>query len=125
MLPLLAPILGFLGSLGKSWLDTRKAKVVGKLRITEAKIEAKVTKIKAEGNMDIQSVNDMRYSWKDEFWSLIFGAILIGCFLPWTQPYIQTGFVFMKDSTPEWFEWGLLGIIAASFGLRTFMGWKK
>ncbi len=125
MLPLLAPILGFLGSLGKSWLDTRKAKVVGKLRITEAKIDAKVSKIQAEGNMDIQSVNDMRYSWKDEFWSLIFGAILIGCFLPWTQPYIQTGFAFMKDSTPEWFEWGLLGIIAASFGLRTFMGWKK
>ena len=46
----------------------------------------------------------MGESWKDEFWSLIFIAILTACFLPWTQPYVKEGFVFLDQNTPNWFQ---------------------
>ena len=62
--------------------------------------------------------SQMGESWKDEFWSLIFGAILICCFLPWTQPYVKEGFVFLQESTPNWFSNMLYIIIGSSFGYR-------
>ena len=128
-LPLLGTLIGgaisALSQLGKSWLETRKVKAEGKIAIATAEIQAKVVKIEKEASMDTISAEDMRYSYKDELWSIVFAAILIASFLPWTQPYVKTGFQFLKTETPEWFEWAFLGIIAASFGLRTWVGWKK
>jgi hypothetical protein len=60
----------------------------------------------------------MKGSWKDEFWTLIFGGILISCFLPWTQTYVAEGFVFLDNNTPDWFATCLYVCIGSSFGYR-------
>ena len=66
MIPaIIAGIVSGITALGKSWLETRKVKAAGKIEVATAEIKAKVTKIEKEAEMDIQSTNDMRYSWKD------------------------------------------------------------
>lgn len=125
MISLVTAGISVVGSLVKSWLDNRKVKAEGKIAITKAEIAAKVTKIEKEAEMDIASVGDMRFSWKDEWFVLLLSMPFIGAFIPPIQPYIRDGFLFLKDCTPEWYQWAFLGAIVASFGLRTWTGWKK
>ena len=125
MLPILGIVASAVGGIFKSWMEVKKVKAEGKISIASAKVQAKVKKIEQQGQMDVQSVNDMRFSWKDELLCLWFVAALTACFLPWTQPYMKEGFTFMAGNTPYWFEWSFIGIVAATFGLRTWMGAKK
>ena len=62
--------------------------------------------------------NQMAGSWKDEFWTIIFGGILVACFVPYTQPYVKNGFDFLNSSTPGWFSTCLYICIGSSFGYR-------
>ena len=115
---LISPI----ASLAGTWLEGKvsKAKAETEVKVARAKAEAKVYETEATSSMlNEQSLtSQMGESWKDEFWALIFGAILICCFLPWTQPYVKEGFVFLQESTPNWFSNMLYIIIGSSFGYR-------
>ena len=57
-------------------------------------------------------------SWKDEAWTLTFIAIILASFIPALQPYMQQGFVFLKNDCPDWVSYGILASIAVSFGLK-------
>lgn len=121
---IIAPIVGAIGSIAKSWLETRKVKAEGRIAIAKAKVEAKVQKQNLLGQMDLAAVNDMRFSWKDEFLIVLLSIPVIMCFIPPLTPYVAQGFVVL-ETTPEWYRWAFLGAVVASFGLRTWMGWKK
>ena len=125
MFELIGAALATIGGAFKSWMDAKKVKQEGKVTIATAEIQAKVAKIEKEADMDIQSTSDMRYSWKDEWFTILLSLPFIGSFLPWTQKYVADGFNFLKLNTPDWYQWAFVGAIAASFGLRTWMGWKK
>ena len=68
--------------------------------------------------MEQNLTNQMAGSWKDEFWTIIFGGILVACFLPWSQPYVAEGFTFLNENTPPWFSTCLYICIGSSFGYR-------
>ena len=61
-------------------------------------------------------------SWKDEFWTIVIGGILICCFLPFTQDYVKKGFEFLSTSTPEWFTHIILISVSASYEIRVGKG---
>jgi len=115
-------IFGGISSLASTWLQGRveKAKAESDIKVARAKAEAKVYETEATSSMlNERSLTDqMAGSYKDEFWSLIFGAVLICSFLPWTQPYVKEGFTFLETSTPNWFSNLLYIIIGSSFGYR-------
>ena len=77
--------------------------------------EAGWEKIMAQGSQD---------SWKDEAWTICFIAIVVACFLPWTQPYVAEGFAALEQ-TPDWFQWAMYASIGASFGIRGIKGFRK
>jgi|TARA_R100000734_G_C3260862_1_gene59595 hypothetical protein len=102
-----------------------KSKAAQKAAETEAKVamkkaEAKVYETEATSTMlmEQQLTRQMESSWKDEFWVIIFGSILVACFLPWTQEYVKNGFIFLDEHTPPWFANCLYISISASFGYR-------
>ena len=115
---LISPI----ASLAGTWLEGKvnKAKAETDVKVARAKAEAKVYETEATSSMLMEQnlTAQMAGSWKDEFWTIIFGGILVGCFLPWTQPYVKEGFVFLQESTPNWFSNMLYIIIGSSFGYR-------
>jgi hypothetical protein len=124
LLGLIAPIVNALGSIGKSWLETRKVKAEGKIQIAAAKVQARVKKEEAKANMDLVAMDGMRYSWKDEYLVILLSAPVILSFIPGLEQYALAGFEIL-DKTPDWYRWALTGMIAASFGLRTWTGFKK
>ena len=119
---MLGSIIGPVASLAGTWLQGRvdKAKAETEVKVARARAEAKVYETEATSSMmnEHALTNQMGESLKDEFSSLIFGAILICCFLPWTQPYVKEGFVFLDQNTPNWFSNMLYIIIGSSFGYR-------
>ena len=129
---LVAPIISGVKSLFGYWMKTkeekaeiRKLKVEGEIRKTEAKIESDIQQINNKYQMDAAAVGDMRYTWKDEFLVILLSIPVIMCFIPGLAPYVTKGFEVLK-STPEWYQYAFLGIVAATFGLRAwFNGFKK
>ncbi len=122
MLGIFGQILGPVSNLAGTWLQGRvdKAKAETDVKVAKAKAEAKVYETSATSEMlNEQALTaQMAGSWKDEFWTLLFGAILLGSFLPWTQPYVKEGFIFLETSTPSWFSTCLYICIGSSFGYR-------
>lgn len=112
------PLLGVAADTVRGFVETKKAKA--ELKVTEIKAATKLKEDQIAGKIkwEASAVDQMKGSWKDEFWTLIFGGILISCFLPWTQSYVAEGFVFLDTNTPDWFATCLYVCIGSSFGYR-------
>ena len=115
---LIGPAIELAGGWFKSKAATKAAETEAKVAMKKA--EAKVYETEATSTMlmEQQLTRQMESSWKDEFWVIIFGSILIACFLPWTQEYVKNGFIFLDEHTPPWFANCLYISISASFGYR-------
>ena len=119
------PLLGVAADAVKGFAANKAAK--NELKLTEIKASKKRMEDIAAGKIawEQSAVDQMKNSWKDEFWTLIFGGILVGCFLPWTQDYVAKGFVFLDENTPSWFSTCLILCISASFGIKGASGAMK
>jgi len=122
---LLKPLLGVASQAVTGFVETKKAKAESKLVEIKAKTALREKQIAGEISWEASAVDQMKGSWKDEFWTLIFGGILISCFLPWTQSYVAEGFRFLDEHTPQWFSTCLIICISASFGIKGATGAMK
>tara|TARA_R100001509_G_scaffold163715_1_gene138932 strand:+ start:241 stop:657 length:417 start_codon:yes stop_codon:yes gene_type:complete len=115
-------LLGPIGSLATTWLQGKmdKSKAETEVKVAKAKAEAKVYETEATSQMlnERHLTDQMGDSLKDEFWTIIFGGILICCFIPYTQPFVKEGFMFLDQHTPAWFSNMLYIVIGSSFGYR-------
>ena len=122
-------IMGGLFSVGKSVVDGHLKKVESKARIEEARTEATIKQIESsaqnEANYDLEALRQTQHSWKDEFALVIVVFPFIGAFLPWTQEYVEAGWIFLSDKTPEYYWWIFSGAIAASMGIRWAVTGRK
>lgn len=119
---MLQTLLGVASSLGKGYLEGRQAKAAAKARIAEAKLEAEITKISQQANIeadyDLEALRQTQYSWKDEVALVVILAPFVGSFLPWTQDYVAKGWEHLSDHAPDWYTYAFLGAIGASMGIR-------
>lgn len=125
MLPFIGVAISAIGKIAGSWLETRKVKAEGRIAIASAKVAATVKRTEQQGDMDLEAMRGMAFSWKDELlliWTL---AVVTGCFIPGLQEYVKDGFIFLESATPDWFGWCFTGMYVSVFGLRTFKGWSK
>tara|TARA_R100000808_G_scaffold1633_1_gene7242 strand:- start:614 stop:1060 length:447 start_codon:yes stop_codon:yes gene_type:complete len=122
MLGMLGKLIAPVSNLAGTWLQGKvdKAKAETEVKVARARAEAKVFETSATSEMlNEQALTaQMAGSWKDEFWTLIFGAILLGSFFPFTQEYVKEGFIFLNEHCPPWFSNCLYISIGASFGYR-------
>lgn len=112
---LISPIANVAGK----WIEGRQKKAELKARIEEAKANAVVKKIEQEGSWEEKAMSASADSYKDEAWTITFIGIIVACFIPALQPYIEDGFRFLREDCPEWLTYGILASIAASFGLKS------
>ena len=94
----------------KSWFNTKKAKADA-----EAAYYARAQQ--AEADWDLRAQENARYSWKDEFITVIWFAPLI---YAWWEPEEAMKWVDFVEGLPYWYQFGMFGIISASFGLRWY-----
>lgn len=114
-------IVSTLGGLLGRWYD-------GRVQISQAKAEAKVARWNAEAELaklnaraeldwDMAALKASQRSWKDEYLTILLTIPLVLSFVPLTQPYVAQGWQELSNA-PHWYWVCLMGIIAATFGLR-------
>lgn len=108
-------------SIGKTYIE-------GKNTVAKARAEAQATVLTtaAQSSADwerIQATN-AGSSWKDEWLTILFSVPLVLCFFPDSVQYVNQGFVAL-EAMPDWYQYTLSVIVAASFGVRSAVGLMK
>ena len=123
-------ILGPIGAIASSWLDGRNEKIKAdtKVKVAKAEAEAIVMQKQATGEIDwdVAQAKASESSWKDEWLTVVFTLPLI--LLLFGEEERVHNFCLALSNCPEWYQYLLGTIVAASFGFRgaaKFMGKKK
>jgi hypothetical protein len=95
-------------TLFEGWIGLKKAKIE-----TEAASLARAAQ--NETDWDNEALRQAQYSWKDEFITLIWYFPLI---VFWFDPKKAQEWITFVGNVPGWYQAGMFGILAASFGLR-------
>ena len=123
MLPIIGPIVSAVTTLGGQWLKNKGEKA-------EAKHTRALKVITGEIDLDLESTKGMAGSLKDEWLTAVFTTPIVVIFYGAiaNEPEIITRMVDgveVLTTLPEWYQWCLIGIVAASFGIRTFNHFGK
>jgi Flp pilus assembly protein TadB len=125
-------LLGIAGQSLASWQERKKIETDKKLEIhrlrAEAQIEAEKSRALAEAQYDNLAQRQMQFSWKDEYLTIVFTLpFLISFAAPFVAlfsdvnigPALQEAW-YQVGLAPYWYQATVVGIIAATFGLRWF-----
>jgi len=99
-----------IGTIFGSWVDLKKAKY-------EAQTAKFTMQAKIEGDWDQESLRQSQYSWKDELITLIMFAPFV---VAWFDEDRASAWIEFISGLPYWYQIIVIGIVAASFGLRWF-----
>jgi|TARA_E500000305_G_C3970579_1_gene211713 hypothetical protein len=116
---LIGPISGLVGS----WMDSKTEEQRGKSAVAKAKAEAeaKVMVSAATSTADWEKLmaKGSQSSWKDEWLTILFSIPLILAFAgEWGRTIVAEGFAALQVM-PDWYQYTLGVIVAASFGVRS------
>jgi len=103
-------IFGGVKTLFTGWIDLKKSK-------NEAEASYHRQALTGEQDWDLEAQKQARYSWKDEFITVIWFAPLI---MAWWDPVRAREWIDFVTGLPYWYQIGMFGIIASSFGLRWY-----
>jgi hypothetical protein len=127
-LPLIGAIIGGIVELGRTVgggiLERSKLKAKGKIEVKKAKIRSQIKRWDRLADMDVEGMKGMAFSWKDEYILVLMSIPLILAFVPGLEPHVKQSFEIINN-LPEWYRWSWMGIVTATYGLRTWTGWKK
>ena len=103
---LVAPVTSFLSKRNDNKTKVKQQQIT---RIMNAEDkEGELSTILAEG---------MKYSWKDEYWTVVLSIPAIACFFPVAAPHIEQGFIVLK-TMPEFYQYWLGVCVLTAFGMR-------
>jgi hypothetical protein len=108
------PIVSTVKELGGLWMKKKIARVEGDIAIQQKLLGGDI-------DYNVWAQRASQTSWKDEFLTIFTCTIFALCFIPATQPAMKEGFLFLKESVPDWFSYCFVGMYVAVYGLK---GWK-
>ena len=116
---LIGPVSGLIGS----WMDSKTEEQRGKSAVAKSKAEAeaKVMVSAATSTADWEKLmaKGSQSSWKDEWLTILFSIPLILAFAgEWGRTIVAEGFAAL-EVMPDWYQYTLGVIVAASFGVRS------
>lgn len=125
-------LLGPVSELAGAWLKGRVATKAAQteVKVAKAKAEAQIMLSAATSEADWERLmaQGSQQSWKDEWLTILFSIPLILSFCgQWGRAVTEQGFAAL-DAMPDWYQYTLGVIVAASFGVRSatkFFGGKK
>ena len=111
-------IIGNVLGIGKTYLETK-----GKIK--QAKLDAELQiQLESQENLAVWEqlhAKGSDASWKDEFWTIVWSIPLILAFVEFpffNGPQVAfDGFAALKEM-PEWYQYTLISMVLASFGIR-------
>ena len=118
MIQFLGPIANLAGTWHEGKVEEKKA-VTG-AKVAKAQAEAVIMQKKATGEIDwdLKMADASAHSWKDEWLTILFSIPLILSFCgDWGREIVTNGFAAL-ESMPDYYQYTLGTIVAASFGTR-------
>jgi len=94
-------------------------KLKGKAAYERAKSERAENSEGRDHEWEMQSIANS--GWKDEYVLIVLSIPMILSFIPYTQPFVVSGFVAL-DGTPLWYRTVVMSVYLATFGLRL---WRR
>ena len=120
---MIGQLIGPIASIAGGWLqgkaDVKAAEA--KLKLTEAEAKAKIMLSKETSIADWERImaQGSQNSWKDEWLTILFSIPLVLVFLGDTgRQVVADGFAAL-ETIPDWYQYTLGVIVAASFGVRS------
>ena len=115
-------LIGPIANIAGSWMDGKveQTKAKAATNVAKAKAEAVIMEKKATGEIDwdLEMAKGSASSWKDEWLVILFSIPLILAFIPGMEEVVANGFLQL-EMMPEWYQYSLGVIVAASFGVRS------
>lgn len=116
-------LIGPLSDLAGGWLKGKAAAqtAAANLKLVEAEAKATIMKSAATSEADWEKImaQGSQTSWKDEWLTILFSIPLILSFCgEWGRKIVAEGFVALQGM-PEWYQYTVGVIVAASFGVRS------
>ena len=115
-------LIGPVTDLAGTWLQGKveEKKAQSATKVAKAQAEAVVMQKKATGEIDwdLEMAKGSQSSWKDEWLVILFSIPLILAFIPGMEEVVSNGFAQL-ESMPQWYQYSLGVIVAASFGVRS------
>lgn len=119
---MLTALIGPIANLAGTWLSGKveEKKAQSATKVAKAQAEAIVMQKKATGEIDwdLEAIKGASTSWKDEWLTILFSIPLILAFIPGMEQVVANGFAQLQ-AMPEWYQYSLGVIVAASFGVRS------
>jgi hypothetical protein len=116
-------LIGPIADLAGTWLngkvETKAAET--KVKVAKAEAEAQIMLSRATSEADWEKImaQGSQNSWKDEWLTILFSIPLILVFTgDWGREVVANGFIAL-ETMPEWYQYTLGVIVAASFGVRS------
>ena len=116
-------LIGPIAELAGGWLKGKASAqaAASNLKLVEAEAKATIMKSAATSEADWEKVmaQGSQSSWKDEWLTILFSIPLILVFTgDWGREIVANGFIAL-ETMPEWYQYTLGVIVAASFGVRS------
>jgi hypothetical protein len=115
-------LIGPVAELAGTWMagKVEEKKAQAKTKVAKAEAEAIVMQKKATGEIDwdLEMAKGSQSSWKDEWLTILFSIPLVLAFIPGMEDIVANGFEQL-NAMPEWYQYSLGVIVAASFGVRS------
>jgi hypothetical protein len=125
---LIGPISDLAGTWLKGKVETRAAETRAKVAKAEAEAQIMLSAATSEAEWERVMAQASNNSWKDEWLTILFSIPLILSFCgEWGRKITEQGFAAL-EVMPDWYQYTLGVIVAASFGVRSatkFFGGKK
>ena len=119
---MLTALIGPIADLAGTWMSGKveEKKAQSATKVAKAQAEAIVMQKKATGEIDwdLEAIKGSASSWKDEWLTILFSIPLILAFIPGMEDLVRNGFQQLEQM-PEWYQYSLGVIVAASFGVRS------
>ena len=120
---MIGQLIGPIASIAGGWLqgkaDVKAAEA--KLKLTEAEAKAKIMLSKETSIADWERImaQGSQNSWKDEWLTILFSIPLVLVFLGDTGRQVVADGVAALETMPEWYQYTIGVIVAASVGVRS------
>ncbi|MBV1929747.1 MAG: hypothetical protein KUG81_09590 [Gammaproteobacteria bacterium] len=99
------------GQLITGWVGMKKTKY-------EAEGQRALALAKVEADYDLEALRAQKDSWKDEVFLYVFLSPLV---IAWFDSEKAQEWVNFVSQMPSWYQYMLIGMMAAVFGLRWFV----
>ena len=116
-------LIGPITSLAGTWLngkvETKAAETKAKVAKAEAEAQIMLSRATSEADWEKIMAQGSQSSWKDEWLTILFSIPLVLVFAgDWGREIVANGFTAL-ETMPQWYQYTLGVIVAASFGVRS------